>query len=163
MAFSFNNGDRRIDVEFKKREIPTKALIRQGILQARKSKAKMAADAPTRQCIVCMIKDRNGPLATGLSVCSPIDTFKQQDGEKHALARAIAHYRNRISTEVLLSAPKTVTQDDVHGTVSEPQPTKLVNLLNRESTIYLWDAFHKSHTPDAIKSYNKGQRRRKGF
>ena len=141
--FQYKHGDCEYHVEFHATVRATKSLIKSGILQPRKSKAKRASDPPTRRCVECRIsqvvpvvapiEELRPVLATGMSVCSPVDKFNQYVGQKHAMRHAIARSREK-------GAP-----------------------LTPDITAYLWDAFHKSHTPDALKSREQGIIRRKGF
>lgn len=163
--FRFKHGENEFRVEFREKIRTTRALKKNGILQRRKSQAKESADPPTRRCIDCRIistkvvrppapADALGPaqehpvvsesevvIATGMSVCSPTDKYDVQEGQDWALRHAIARARHDDRSIARL-----------HGTPLTP-----------DVTTYLWDAFHKSHTPDAISSRQRGVIRRKGF
>lgn len=158
MAFCFTHGGNEFRVEFQQKVRSTRSLLKNGILRPRKSKAKQTAEPPTRQCVDCRIvatkvtnhsgvhpdellaREAGVVIATGMGVCSPLDSFDVKEGQKWALKHAISRARTTDSTAQLRGVP-----------------------LTADVTTDLWDAFHKSHTPDAHAARKRGLIRRKGF
>lgn len=133
-TIEFKHGGANYKVAFEQRMQKTRNLLRRGILQQRKSKKKQDEMPEQLRCTHCTVMKDSQPVATGMAICSPSDTFNSTTGRKTALQKTIQRSRREVK-----------------------QP--LVAPLDKDWSTEAWHHFFESETPDARASRKRAKRR----